>query len=57
MIQHHGESPGDMVADTTRMREVLGAEAETTLAAGLAAVTSSLGGSGVTGSDSVSEGL
>lgn len=51
ILRHDGDSPGDMVADTTRMRELLGATAETTLAAGLAAVTSSLGESAVTESD------
>ncbi len=51
ILEHHGESPGDMVADTTRMREVLGAEAETTLATGLAAVTSALGEAAATESD------
>lgn len=42
LLRNSDESPGDMVADTVRMRELLGASASTPLADGLAAVARSL---------------
>jgi UDP-glucose 4-epimerase len=41
-LAHKGESPGDMVADTARMRERLGVAADTPLEQGLAAVAASI---------------
>ncbi len=47
-LRNVGESPGDLVADTTRMRELLGAGATTSLTVGLAAAARSLGESAPT---------
>lgn len=51
-VRHSDASPGDLVADTSRMNEVLGTVAEVPLDQGLSAVARSLAsGSGLRGSD------
>jgi UDP-glucose 4-epimerase len=44
-IRHEGEFPGDLVADTSRMHDLLGTRASTSLGDGLAAVARSQAGS------------
>jgi UDP-glucose 4-epimerase len=44
LLCHEGTSPGDMVADTSRMTELLGADSATGLEDGLAVVARSLAG-------------